>query len=235
MENETIYLENGEVYKERKEIEALPVLGKGVPSVAYKLDKDNVIKLLHYFLDYDYCDLEALSEIKKLGLKNFLEIREILLRKNFEGVNFYVGNIAKFYESENIDLWEMPPSWLVANYNRLLESFKILGKRKILAIDCTPENTIVSKNGITIIDPDLYVKRSYESTESNIMALNDLFRELLSESYSKFRENVTTEEQDDVRSLLDELFLTTDSNTRIAKKLLKYNKTIDFVNRRIKR
>lgn len=235
MENEIIYLENGEVYKERKEIEKLPILGRGVPSVAYRLDDDNVLKLLHHYYEYDYCDLKAMLEIKKLGLKNLLEIRNILLRKNSDGVSFYVGNIAKYYQAQNIDLWEMPSYWLVANYNRLLESFKILGERQILAFDCSPSNTIINKNGIVIIDPDLYVKLNFDCTDSNIMTLNELFRELLCESYLKFRENVTSEEMDDISSLVDELFLTTDSNTRLSKKLMKYDKSIDFVNRRIKK
>lgn len=175
MSDRVIYTSSGEIFRE-EDIKSLPVIGKGMFGNIYRYGEDKVIKLMDE--PDKICDYETLDKIRKLNLPNFYHIYELLS----EGVSLkqYIGNIASYHESEDVDIWELPSEWLIENYEGLYETAIKLSELGIVMYDNRQANCILNSSGITLIDADNYYDSSdYEHNYKRELNLRVLHYYLL--------------------------------------------------------
>ena len=72
---------------------------------------------------------------------------------------------AKYYERDSIDILYQPTEYILENFKELEQLFEILTNNGILTVDIHPNNTILQKNNIVIIDPDMF-SFSHEDREA---------------------------------------------------------------------
>lgn len=198
-------------------------LGSGYVGFAY-LNKDNkVIKLLDK--PGTKKQYEVMSFIKNLNLPNFYLIYDILSNEKF-GVKTYAGTISKYYKSENIDLWEMPSSFIVDNVKKLFEQASILGEKKISMCDIHDGNLIISREGIISIDADDDRFCNECRDKENINAVRFAIIKLLASNYFKRRDKVKIAGSEIVKKLCE---------IKSFDEISKYKSPIDWFNDNIKR
>ncbi len=145
-------------------------------------NRDKVIKLLREPGNRN--QYEMLSYIKNLNLPNFYLIYDILSNEK-SGIKTYAGTISKYYKSENLDLWEMPSSFIIDNVKKLFEQASILGEKKVIIWDMHKGNLVVSKEGIITIDADDNRFSDECEEKENINAIRDAVIKLLASNYLK--------------------------------------------------
>lgn len=229
MTEKTFYTTSGEILYE-KEIMKLPIVGKGAEGDVFKLDDDKVIKIV----DGDYVDYDVMMTIKNLRLPNFYTIFELLSSKSASS-RVYAGNISKFYESEDVDIWEMPSEWLIENYQGLCEAVSVLGEKRISLFDASVSNLIVNRDGITIIDTDLYDRVSIPCVKENLDSLRlDIIYDLLYNNYEEHHD-LEHDEETLVKVLQEFLvgYIEPSRKKDFVKTLLRYKKPIDYLRERL--
>jgi len=151
---DTFYMDN-ERFVTREIISQKRKIGKGEFGIAYE-DAGRVYKLLNApGSNEQYVNM---TTIKNLNLPNFYKLYDILFTKDGEK-RVFAGTISKFYQREDVDMFLAPKDYLIDNFNALLESVRTLAKHGIGVGDLHVGNSIVNKDGIFIIDTDLYGKK----------------------------------------------------------------------------
>ena len=230
MESQVLYTSSG-LKLNRSEIIKRPVVGDGAESIVYQYDEDKVIKLFNSVGTSS--DYNTMMTIKNLRLPNFYHSYD-LVSPNREGSKKYAGNISRYYQSEEIDVLEMPTEWLLKNYYGLREAAIKLGENRILIFDSGIHNAIVNNEGITMIDADLYTKHSYICVKENLESLNlELFYDLFYKGYTSFHE---IEDEEAFNDALDGLFfedIESGKTKNFVKILSRYSKPIEYFNEHI--
>ena len=231
MSDRIIHTESGQVFREDY-IRSLPSIGEGAYGKVYKLEEDKVIKLLNYPVYYGN---DAMRYLKGLDLPNFYHIYDLLNEVGPNNIVGYSGVISSYYESEDVDIWTMPSSWIIENYERLCESVIKLGEKNIEIYDVCPHNAIINRGGITIIDADSYKIRDYSCVDKNLRYLKILlFQELLCGNY-RWHYGIPNAELP-LGSILSEFFFTDKSGKYkkdFVKTLSRYPKPMDYLNERL--
>ena len=165
---DTFYIDN-EMFVTRDAISKYDLLGSGQFGSAYQKD-GKVYKLLNAPGTSE--QYENMCTIKNLNLPNFYKLYEVLFTKDGEKRDF-AGTISKYYQKQDVDMFLMPTEYLTDSFNGLLESVRTLGKSGIAVSDLHTGNSIINKDGIFIIDTDLYGKKGFLSNHK-ILSQNEL-------------------------------------------------------------
>ena len=142
---------------------------------------------------------------------------EKLLRYQFE-IDCYT---AKYYSDNSVNALNEPKEYLLENLFELQKLFNILTENNICTMDVKRANTIIGKEGIVIIDPDLfYIPKKKENVALiNQLNLLNLFKSICLTSID------TKRDLDDILKYLEKEVLDfdltekTDISYEISKKL----------------
>lgn len=191
----------------------------------YKLNNHECLKW--FTEEYPY-DIEAIKKIKELKLDNYYEIYDLLFDKD----NEFAGYTMKYYQPEDINILEMPTEYTLDNLYKLYNSITKLSNCGIFVDDFHSGNAILNKDGITLIDSDLY-SYGHGNKINKKMLLRKNTRLLLylfaMIYYDAVGECKYREDFDDI--IIDELFNMDESVKNVEKKLVKYKYPIDYINK----
>ena len=101
------------------------------------INNPHFIKLYDIFCDYD-----------------FFELISFYLRRELFKVDGYT---AKFYSDDSVNVLLEYKDYLLDNLRELEDLFNFFSDNRVYLDDIKRANTILGKNGIVIIDPDLFV------------------------------------------------------------------------------
>ena len=155
-------------------------LGAGCLGFAYLTNDNKVIKLLDR--PGTKRQYELLSFVKNLKLPNAYRICDVL-SNNKNGIKSYGGSIYEYINKENVNLWEMPSSFIVENFKGLFAQAIILGHNYVLVDDFHIGNIIVNHDSITTIDFDEYYFSSKNVTSNNVEKMRQVLIDLLIFNY----------------------------------------------------
>lgn len=192
----------------------------------YKLSDEECLKV--YKGKPDIINKEILEYIKKLNLKRFYEIHELLYNKN----NQFKAHTMKYYLPEEIDILTEPIDYTLSNIFNILDSVNTLTQNNILICDMHTGNIIINNDGITIIDTDLYTFNKFyvESTLrfKNISALQYLFQEIYFEAMKKYHSEYYSHTTSELIKNLFRLYSPREQE-ETHKKLTKCKYPIDYI------
>lgn len=163
-------------------------IDSGIQGRVYHYGPDKVIKVLTgNGSSYKY---DMVSTIRNLNLPNFSRIYDILSREKGP-VKSYSGTICKFYERSVMDIWTEPSEYIINSFLGLCDVATLLGKNNIAIEDLVPKNTILSRDGIMVVDFDsfynVYGGYSDSIVEDNLEEVkNLLFLPLLFSQFVMF-------------------------------------------------
>ena len=229
MNGTIIFSDIGRILYDKK-VKKLPFIKGGGFGTVYRFDDKSVIKLLSTpSSTYRY---DVMRKIKNLNLPNYYQIYEVL-SNSFLFKKPYVGNIASYHKSEEVDILEKSSNWLIENYEGLCEAATKLGEANIEMVDTRPTNVIINNYGITVIDVDLYDMVDEPCVVRNICHLQtELLTKLLKENGLIYHRDILLSEM--FSKVINELVINPDTK-HLAKTLSGYPKPIDYIKDRIKR
>lgn len=211
-------------------------INSGEYGTAYRYGEDKVVKVLN--TPDTYMQRRVMSAIKKLNLRNFYKIHELLSTNQF-GFRNLAGYVSSYCESDDIDILTMPSEYLVENARMLAESVSRLTEHGICIEDLYSKNVILNSSNITVIDTDLYrlcsgVKSSDLDFHNNLV-LKDLFYSLLWEAHHSYHEDQSVLASQ-LRDIFNELINRKDVSDMdaISRGLTKCKYPIDYVRKRVK-
>lgn len=128
--------------------------------------------------------------LKQINNPHFIELFDIysdfdfieLVKNKMELLPFIVdAYTAKYYPDNSVNALYEQKDYILDNFRELEILFDIFSQNKICTDDIKKSNTIISKTGIIIIDPDLFY--TSESSKESISTLNkknllDLFKSI---------------------------------------------------------
>lgn len=155
-------------------------------------NKDIIFKE-YYSETYHHCRInEKMFDIlKNVNNPHFIELYDIYcdfdfieLLENKIGILPFVVDAytAKYYPDDSVNVLYEHKDYILDNFMELENLFDIFTKNMICTDDIKKENTVISKESIIIIDPDLFY--TMEKSKESISALNkkkllNLFRSIL--------------------------------------------------------
>lgn len=127
-------------------------IGNGNNGTVYQMDNDKCLKI---YRSSAWVNVDTLKIIKDMKFNNYYKIYDMLYDKdsNFKGM------IMKYYRQEEVNVLMMEKDYLLDNVNGLGRDILSLIEKGIFIVDLNIDNTIINRNGITVIDADLYIYR----------------------------------------------------------------------------
>lgn len=152
-----------------------------------------VFKKYFSWTNVDYkIELELFDILKEVKNPHFIELYDVytkyskikiinkIIKKIRNNAFFVEGYSAKYYQEDNIDVLNTSKEYFLENLFEIEKLLNEFSKNGIFAYDMNRENTVLNKNNIVIIDPDLFCLWSQKATfASNKLNLYDLFDDLL--------------------------------------------------------
>lgn len=140
-----------------------------------------ILKEYFWFINNSYRIKEKVFDIlKSIDDKHLIELYDIYTAKN--KIKIFFGKLlqcqfkvdcytAKYYSDNSVNALNEPKEYLLENLFELQKLFNILTENNICTKDVKRANTIIGKEGIVIIDPDLfYIPKEKE----NVALINQL-------------------------------------------------------------
>lgn len=140
-----------------------------------------ILKEYFEFINNNYRIKEKVFDIlKSIDDKHLIELYDIYTAKN--KIKIFFGKLlqcqfkvdcytAKYYSDNSVNALNEPKEYLLENLFELQKLFNILTENNICTKDVKRANTIIGKEGIVIIDPDLfYIPKEKE----NVALINQL-------------------------------------------------------------
>lgn len=140
-----------------------------------------ILKEYFGFINNSYRIKEKVFDIlKSIDDKHLIELYDIYTAKN--KIKIFFGKLlqcqfkvdcytAKYYSDNSVNALNEPKEYLLENLFELQKLFNILTENNICTKDVKRANTIIGKEGIVIIDPDLfYIPKEKE----NVALINQL-------------------------------------------------------------
>lgn len=231
MGEKVIYTSAGEVI-DVDEVNKLPLIATGSYGTVRKIDEDRAIKVINVFSPH--ANYNTICSIKNLRLPNFYYIYDVLSCPG-KKIKTYAGMICSFHQKERVDIWSMPSSFIIENYQNIQESAFRLGEKGIEMVDVLG-NMILNYSGITIIDADFYRQRRTQVVEKNLEYLDkSVFYYFLNHNFQQYYDCYFFPKVDHI---LQEFFLpdVDDSMKKnFVKTLSKYPRPIDYLFERCKK
>lgn len=169
------YDKNGECVEFRKKKN----LGKKV----YLINDQECVKI---GIDPKLVSLDTLECIQEMGLEGVYKVRDFL----YDQDRVFRAYIMKYYKPEDINFFDMDIDYTIENYLRLRRVVEEFTEKKIFMVDLNTDNLIVNRDGLTIIDTDLYVISKFISSDrielNNLKALRYIFTQLYLENWNKY-------------------------------------------------
>lgn len=127
-------------------------IGNGNNGTVYQIDNDKCLKI---YRSSAWVNVDTLKIIKDMKFNNYYKIYDMLYDKdsNFKGM------IMKYYPQEEVNVLMMEKDYLLDNVNGLGRDILSLIEKGIFIVDLNIDNTIINRNGITVVDTDLYIYR----------------------------------------------------------------------------
>ena len=127
-------------------------IGNGNNGTVYQMDNDKCLKI---YRSSAWVNVDTLKIIKDMKFNNYYKIYDMLYDKdsNFKGM------IMKYYPQEEVNVLMMEKDYLLDNVNGLGRDILSLIEKGIFIVDLNIDNTIINRNGITVVDTDLYIYR----------------------------------------------------------------------------
>lgn len=178
-------------------------LGSGTQGSVYRLDENKCIKI--YKEDSVTFDPEIFKFFKELSLKGYSKLHDLLY--NDPDLRKVAGYIVDYYPTEVENILFMPLEYTLHNIDILYNSVKLLAENSILAKDTIPDNAILGKENITMIDFDTCRKSIL--SKSAILDVNTnnilyLFKRLYEEGLKKIGKDISNNEE--LSNYLESLF-----------------------------
>ena len=165
---------------QKLELENMKYLSQGdYWEVSY--NDEIILKEYFGFTNNSYRIKENIFDIlKSIDDKHLIELYDIYTAKN--KIKIFFGKIlqsqfkvdcytAKYYSDNSVNALNEPKEYLLENLFELQKLFNILTENNICTKDVKRANTIIGKEGIVIIDPDLfYIPKEKE----NVALINQL-------------------------------------------------------------
>lgn len=195
----------------------------------YLLDDDTCLK---YFKNSKDINLDVIRLINSLKLPNFYEIKEPLFDK--KGV--FSGYTMKYYPVFTFDILKMPTEYTIESFSNLYKAIQKLTNCGIYISDLHEDNVILTKDGIIVIDTDLYSKSILftkdELRRKNNKALLYLFKRLYLEALESYF--ISYEEKESFTTIINSLFEETKTLSNLEK-LSDYDYPIDYIKEKVRR
>lgn len=221
---------------ERFNLEQMEYINKGLCAEIYS-DDEQIFK--KYFpLTPLTCRLKAdvFDILKDINNPHFMKIYEIYNRCNqidlYKSIcddhEFIVSAYtAKYYKDNSVNALLEDKNYLLENFYELEKLFEELTKNNICTNDVKKDNSILGKNGIVIIDPDLFY--IVESSDAFLRQMNkkNLFELYNSILVNSLEDNIYYQKNANIiRALLENIKITgkTDVTHEISKTLKYVNK-----------
>ena len=127
-------------------------IGNGNNGTVYQMNNDKCLKI---YRSSAWVNVDTLKIIKDMKFNNYYKIYDMLYDKdsNFKGM------IMKYYRQEEVNVLMMEKDYLLDNVNGLGRDILSLIEKGIFIVDLNIDNTIINRNGITVVDADLYIYR----------------------------------------------------------------------------
>lgn len=127
-------------------------IGNGNNGTVYQMSDGKCLKI---YRSSAWVNVDTLKIIKDMKFNNYYKIYDMLYDKdsNFKGM------IMKYYPQEEVNVLMMEKNYLLDNVNGLGRDILSLIEKGIFIVDLNIDNTIINRNGITVIDADLYIYR----------------------------------------------------------------------------
>lgn len=127
-------------------------IGNGNNGTVYQMDNDKCLKI---YRSSAWVNVDTLKIIKDMKFNNYYKIYDMLYDKNSN----FKGMIMKYYPQEEVNVLMMEKDYLLDNVNGLGRDVLSLIEKGIFIVDLNIDNTIINRNGITVVDADLYIYR----------------------------------------------------------------------------
>ena len=142
------------------------LINSGSFSNVYK-SNDLAVKLYNDYSNWTNNPMmteKKFDRISSVKSDNFIELHDLIMKtddndivKGIKGKNFRIdGYTARYYEADNKNPMYKPSSYFISNIVSLQDLIEELTQKGIILNDVDVPNTILTKDNIVIIDPDLY-------------------------------------------------------------------------------
>ena len=138
-------------------------------------------------------DIDVFKFLKTIDSPFFIKLYDAYINGNYKDfilsfIHLFDFRIdaytAKYYEESDIDPILYTKSYLLESFYEIEKVIDYLSKNRIAINDLKSDNTVVTKNGIVLVDPDLFKFTMYDKDELstiNKKRLLILFKSFLSE------------------------------------------------------
>lgn len=222
-----LYTEEGR----RKNYKTTDIIGGEQYGTIYKLSNEECLKI--YKRNKNEINIDILKFIKRLYLKRYYEIYELLYDRNKN----FKAHTMRYYEKEEIDVLTEPIDYTLSSLFEILDSVNTLTQNNILINDMHTGNAIINSDGITIIDVDLYTFNRFYSENGlkikNISALMYLIHEIYLEAINNYHSELKSYDTGELIKSTFRLYTFIDSG-ETYKKLIKYKYPIDYIRKHTK-
>lgn len=207
-------------------------------------NKEMILKKYYYSTELNYRLSEKMFDLlKNINNPHFIELIDIYsdfnfieLLKNKMGIlSFFVdAYTAKYYPDNSINVLLEHKDFILDNIKELEVLFRTFSENMICTDDIKRDNTVIGKDDIVIIDPDLFY--TIESSKEFISILNKknllkLFRDIFINSVENKSNYVNIINFIDNELVNFEVTYNTDVAYEISKKLKYIKKPIELFRR----
>ena len=196
-------------------------MGSGTQGSVYDFGANKCIKI--YGDNVTKYRPEIFTLFKELSLDGYCKLYDLLyVDPNMQEV---AGYIMQKYINEVDNILNMPTEYTLNSFNILYNSIKLLADNRIFARDTLPNNAILSRDNIVLIDFDtcdystLPSERILTVNTSNILYL---FKRLFKDGLDKMGKNTNDDELSDY---LDYLFAYSSEPIKTLQRRMAYSKT----------
>lgn len=127
-------------------------IGNGNNGTVYHMGDGKCLKI---YRSSAWVNVDTLKIIKDMEFNNYYKIYDMLYDKDSK----FKGMIMKYYPQEEVNVLMMEKDYLLDNVNGLGKDILSLIKKGIFIVDLNIDNTIINRDGITVVDTDLYIYR----------------------------------------------------------------------------
>lgn len=191
-------------------------------------------------------DYETFELLKTINHSNFISLTERYyssadydkkkIKKVLKNAKNYLisAYVYDYIVEDEIRVTEMPTDYFLDNINRIENLFEIFADEKVSVNDLKPENMVLNRENMVMIDPDFF-RREKDLNEEEIASQNKwklryLILDLIMEDIGS----------DDYEEEFQELFYYLDDKSdesfsiQLLKKIGSYKRPIDYLRRRSK-
>lgn len=184
-------------------------------------------------------DEKMFDILKSINNPHFIELLDIyssfnfikLLKNKFGISPFSIdAYTAKYYPDDSVNVLFEHKDYILDNFKELENLFKIFSENMICTDDVKRKNSVIGKNGIIIIDPDLFytVKSPRGVSKLNNKNLLKLFRDILINSFELGPDYEKNKTFVDSKIVNIKVTANTDITYEISKKLRYVRKPVEL-------